>query len=181
MIIEAPTGIVTTHADRPLQEREKITMYDTSMNQDTTLMGISAPKRILQSVLTALNEGRISEAVAQFDDQFTFTDHALDLEFTDKSRLIEFFQKTRELFPDTVLEVNSTFLCGDHVIAEWKLTATQTVPYYQSGGFRIPISLRGTSIVRIENGRITHWSDYYDKNRSWRFSLAAFFTEWIEY
>lgn len=156
-------------------------MHTTDMNPDTASIGVSAPKRILQSLLDALNEGRIAEAVAQFDDQFTFTDHALDIEFTDKGRLIEFFQKSRELFPDTVVEVDSTFQCGDYVIAEWNLTATQTAPYYQSGGFRVPISLRGTSIARVENGRITHWSDYYDQNRSWRFSLAAFFTEWIEY
>jgi steroid delta-isomerase-like uncharacterized protein len=147
----------------------------------SALIGVSAPKRIVQSVLTALNEGKISEAVDQFDDHFTFNDHALDLEFTDKGRLIEFFQKSRELFPDTVVEVDSTFQCGDHAVAEWKLTATQTVPYYGCTHFRIPISLRGTSIVHTKNGRITRWSDYYDQNRSWRFSLAAVFKEWIEY
>ena len=156
-------------------------MTTTDMDTDIARVGVSAPKRILQSVLAALNEGKISKAVDQFDDHFTFTDHALDLEFTDKGRLVEFFQKTRELFPDTVVEVDSTFQCGDYVIAEWKLTATtQTVPY-GSTRFAIPISLRGTSIVRVENRRITHWSDYYDRNRSWRFSLAAFFTEWIEH
>jgi hypothetical protein len=141
----------------------------------------TGPKRMQQSVLAALDERRISEAVDQFDEHFTFTDHALDLEFTVKGRLIEFFQKSRELFPDTVVEVDSAFQCGDHAVAEWKLTATQTVPYYGSAQFRLPISVRGTSIVRIENGKITHWPDYYDKTRSWRVSLAAFFTEWIEY
>src|SRR5262249_37832620 len=156
-------------------------MHTTDMNPDTASIGVSAPKRILQSVLAALNEGKIAKAVDQFDDRFSFSDHALDLEFTDKGRLVEFFQKTRELFPDTVVEVDSTFQCGGYAIAEWKLTATtQTVPY-GSTRFAIPISLRGTSIVHIENGRITHWSDYYDQNRSWRFGLAAFFREWIEY
>src|SRR5215475_6965619 len=154
---------------------------NTNMNKVTGLIGVSAPKRVLQSVLAALKEGKISQAVDQFDDHFTFTDHALDLKFTDKGRLIEFFQKSRELFPDTVVEVDSIFQYGDYAIAEWKLTATQSVPYYGSTRLRIPISLRGTSIVRIENGRITHWSDYYDQSRSWRFSLAAFFREWIEY
>lgn len=156
-------------------------MTTTDMDTDIARVGVSAPKRILQSVLAALNEVKISKAVDQFDDHFTFTDHALDLEFTDKGRLVEFFQKSRELFPDTVVEVDSTFQCGDYVIAEWKLAATtQTVPY-GSTRFAIPIYLRGTSIVRVENRRITHWSDYYDRNRSWRFSLAAFFTEWIEH
>jgi steroid delta-isomerase-like uncharacterized protein len=155
-------------------------MRRTNMKPITALNAVSARKPILQSVLDALNEGRIAEAVAQFDDHFTFTDHALALEFTDKGRLVEFFQKSRELFPDALVEVDSTFQCGDYTIAEWKLTATQTVPYYGSMSLRVPISLQGTSIVRCQNGRITDWSEYYDESRSQRFSLAALFTEWIE-
>jgi hypothetical protein len=42
-------------------------------------------------------------------------------------------------------------------------------------------SQRGTSIVGIEDGKIIHWSDYYDGLKSRRQSLAACFTEWIEY
>jgi hypothetical protein len=44
-----------------------------------------------------------------FDGHFTFTDHALALKFTDKGRLTEFLYKSRELFPDTVVEVVSIF------------------------------------------------------------------------
>jgi len=80
-------------------------------------------------MLTALSEGKIVEVVEQFDDRFTFTDHALAIEFTDKERLTEFLHKSRELFPDTALEVISIFQSGDYAIAEWELTATQTVPY----------------------------------------------------
>lgn len=43
-------------------------------------------------------ESAISEVADQFDDHFTFIDHALDIEFTDKNRLIELFHKSRELF-----------------------------------------------------------------------------------
>ena len=153
---------------------------NTSIKTNTALTEISTPLDILQSILTALSNGRISEAVDDFDDHFTFNDQALGLEFADKGRLSEFFRKSRELFPDTVLEVISTFECGDHVIAEWKITATKTVPY-GSLQLRLPISFPGVSIVRIKNGRITHWSDYYDQNTSRRISLAAFFTEWTEY
>jgi len=137
-----------------------------NVNPTTALIRLSAPTRILQSVLVALNAGNISEAVDQFDDDFTFTDHALDLEFTTKERLIEFFQKSRELFPDTVVKVDSILQCGDHAVAEWKLTATQTVPGSGPTHFRFPISLRGTSIVRTENGRITFWSTQTDRGGS---------------
>src|SRR5258707_514578 len=154
-------------------------MMSTSLSPNTASTGISTPQRTLQSALSALCEGRISEVLDQFDDHFTFTDHALGLEFTDKGRMIEFFQKSRELFPDTVIEVGSMFECGDYAIAEWKLSATQTVPY-GSTSYRLRILLPGSTIVQIKNGRVTHWSDYYDYITSRRTSLAAFFTEWIE-
>jgi ketosteroid isomerase-like protein len=152
---------------------------NTSIKTNTAVTVVSNPKYILQSVLTALSHGKISEAVDQFDDDFTFNDQALGLEFTDKGRLSEFFQKSRELFPDTVVEVISTFESGDHVIAEWKLTATQRVSYWIQ--LQVPISLLGVSIAEIENGRITHWSDYYDEKTSGRVTLASLFTDWIEH
>jgi len=140
----------------------------------------NAPGRILKLALVALTNGGTSEAVEQFADSFTFKDHALTLEFTDKLRLGEFFEKSRELFPDTALEIVSLLEDGDHAIAQWKLSATQTVPY-GSISRRFPISLFGATIARVENGKIVEWSDYYDQISSRRMSLGAFFTEWIEY
>jgi hypothetical protein len=141
---------------------------------------VKAPQWILRSVLAALSEGRISDAVAQFSDHFKFNDRGVALEFTDKSRLTEFFEKARELFPDTTLEIVSLFESDEHAIAEWKLAATQTLPY-GSISYRLPISLHGSTIVDVENGRIVQWSDYYDENTARRSSLAAFFTDWVEY
>jgi AraC-like DNA-binding protein len=46
-------------------------------------------------MLTALSDGKIVEVVEQFDDRFTFTDHALAIEFTDKERFTEFLRKMR--------------------------------------------------------------------------------------
>src|SRR5215467_1455346 len=153
---------------------------NTAIETYTPSTGASATLRILQSALTALSDGRISEVVDAFDDRFTFNDQALELQFTDKERLNEFFRKGRELFQDTVLEVLSTFEYGDHVIAEWKITASQTMPL-GSMQLRLPISFQGASIVHIENEKITSWSDYYDQNTSRRFRLGVFFEEWIEY
>jgi steroid delta-isomerase-like uncharacterized protein len=147
---------------------------------DGSLSGAVTPVDILQTVLAAVNERNISRAVDQFADDFAFNDYALNLEFTDKGRLMEFFQKWHELFSDTVVELVSTFECGDHAIAEWKLTAT-LIEQFGSRSFRFPIVLRGSTIVQIENGRIAHWSDYYDQLTSRRGPLKAFFEECIEY
>jgi ketosteroid isomerase-like protein len=146
------------------------------------LRTIAAPQQILQSALAALDQGGFSEVVNHFDQDgcFRFSDHALALEFMDKARLTELFEKSRELFPDTNLEIISLFEDGEHAIAEWKSTATQTVPC-GSISYRFPISLLGTTIVHVEKGKIVRWSDYYDQSSSRRMSLAAFFTDWIDY
>src|SRR5215470_13983336 len=115
---------------------------NSSIKPDIALTGRGVPQDILQSVFTSVSNGMISEALDQFDEDFTFIDHALGLEFTDKGRLSEFFQKSRDLFPDTAVEVISAFESGDHVIAEWKLSATQTVTHWV-GQLQVPISLPG--------------------------------------
>ena len=139
----------------------------------------NTPRAILRSTLTALSEGRISDAVAQFDDCFKFNDHALALEFTDKSHLTEFFQKAPELFPDTALEVGSLIESGDRAIAEWKLAATQTLRY-GSISKRIRIHSHGSTIARVTNAGIVQWADYYDHVSS-QLLLGAWFTEWTQY
>ena len=85
---------------------------------------VSTPRSLLRAVLAALSQGTISEAVVSFGDHFTFNDRALGLEFTDRDPLTEFFKHSRKLFPDTALEVVSSYESGDTAFAEWKLTAT---------------------------------------------------------
>src|SRR4029077_13962417 len=134
---------------------------------------------ILQIALAAWRQGNFVEVVDQFDEQFTFTDHALGLEFKDKKRLIEFFAKIGERFPDSERSDNTIFSSGDRVISEWTLTATQTEPFL-GGRLKVTICVRGISVVQIKNGKISQWSDYYDQLKSRRYGVAALFTEWIE-
>jgi len=140
----------------------------------------TTPDRILQTALAAWRQGNFVAAANQFNDQFTFTDHALGLEFKDKGRLTEFLAKTRELFPDTERKANTIFSSGDRVISEWTLTATQAEPFLDGRLRKVPICLQGVSVVQIENGKIKRWSDYYDQVKSRRYGIAALFTEWIE-
>jgi len=78
----------------------------------------NTPQQILLAALETLSRGRFSEVVKYFDACFKFNDHACSLEFTDKLSLTEFFQKSRERFPDTTLEIVSVFEDGDHAITE---------------------------------------------------------------
>jgi steroid delta-isomerase-like uncharacterized protein len=136
--------------------------------------------RILQTALAAWRQRNFVEVVDQFNDQFTFTDHALGLEFKDQERLIEFLAKIGERFPDSERRDNSIFSNGDRVISEWTLTATQAEPFLGGRLRKVPICVQGISVVQIKNGKISQWSDYYDQLKSRRYGVAALFTEWIE-
>src|SRR5580704_1107263 len=107
---------------------------------------------VLQAALAAWRQGDFVAAANQFNDQFTFTDHALGLKFKDKGRLTEFWAKTRELFPDSERKTNTIFSSGDRVISEWTLTATKTEPYL-GVPLKVPICLEGISVVQIKNGK----------------------------
>jgi hypothetical protein len=110
-------------------ESLKGTWQEKDSGDDNKSRNVNSPQLILQSALVALSGGRFSEVLTCFGNRFRYNDHAPALEFTDKPRSTEFFEKSRELFPDTTLEIVSLFEDRDHAIAEWKLAATQTVPY----------------------------------------------------
>jgi steroid delta-isomerase-like uncharacterized protein len=155
------------------------------MNTDSTVLEnasteTTTPSRILQTALAALRQGNFVDFADQFNDQFTFIGHALEFEFRDKGRLTEFLAKIRELFPDSERKTSSIFSSGDRVISEWTLTATMTEPFLGGTLRKVPILVRGISVVQIKNGKINHWADYYDQLKSLRYSVATWFTEWIE-
>ncbi|HEY6349885.1 MAG TPA: nuclear transport factor 2 family protein [Candidatus Angelobacter sp.] len=141
----------------------------------------AASDRLALAVISHLNEGNIEDAVAIFADQFSFKDYGVRLEFNTKDRLAEFFRKARELYPDSFLQTEGTFVSGSNALTEWTLQATLIEPAFGNCKWKVPLSLRGASVVRTENGRITSWSDYYDGLISRRTALASYFTEWVEY
>jgi hypothetical protein len=53
-------------------------------------------------------------------------------------------------------------------------------PFYSGLSRKVPISFQGASIVRIDNGKITDWSEYYDGLASRRTALASYFIEWVD-
>jgi len=140
-----------------------------------------SPEKVVSAVLKQLNDGQAEAAAASFAIGFHYKDHGIGLEFSDKLRLTQFFQKTRELYPDYTLQTDQVFMSGDRVITQWALHFTLTEPFF--GGLKrtIPISIAGVSVASIKDGMITDWADYYDGLTSRRTALAAHFTEWIEY
>jgi len=152
------------------------------MRTETTeiFAGITPSEEVVLTAVTNLNSRRINEAIANFAEEFRFKDHGIDLDFNDKERLAEFFQKTREFYPDSFIQTDTILISGDRVAVEWTVRATLIELSFGGLSRTVPISLQGVSIVRTDNGKITDWADYYDGLTSRRTRLAAYFTEWIE-
>lgn len=152
------------------------------MNNQTAVepMATSSPKQVIRNVLEGRANGQINDATADFAEAFQYKDYGIGLEFHDKNRLAEFFQTTREFYPDTSLHIDAISVSGDRVIGEWTLQTSLAEPFYGGLTWKVPISLHGASIVRTENGKVTHWTDYYDGLTSRRTALAAHFEEWTE-
>lgn len=68
--------------------------------------------------LSHLRNGNIEDALAEFAEEFCFTDRALGLEFTDRERLRKFLLKERELYSGSSFHVKKSVVTEDHVIAE---------------------------------------------------------------
>ena len=141
----------------------------------------TSPEKVVSEVLKHLNQEQIEDAAGCFAADVRYQDHGIGLEFKDKERLTEFFRKTRELYPDYFLKADQTFVSGDHVITQWTLQVTITEPFYGGLSRNLPLSLPGVSIVRIDDGKIADWADYYDGLTSRRTVLATHFKEWGDY
>ncbi len=137
-------------------------------------------REVIMTVLTHLKKGEINEAIACFAQRFQFNDWGIGLEFSNRERLAEFFQKARELYPDSSLQIDRILVSGDYVITQWILNTVVREPFYGGLSRELPISVHGVSIVGIEDGKIKDWSDYYDGLKSRRTALAAHFEEWVE-
>ena len=139
-------------------------------------IGVASKIQVL-TVLTGLNSGNIDDVIGHFADEFRFNDYGSGLQFHQKDRLAEFFQKARKLYPDSFVNVMTVIGNDDNVFAEWILQATITEPLYGGLTRKIPISVHGASIIRTANGKITDWSDYYDGPSARRADLASHFAE----
>jgi steroid delta-isomerase-like uncharacterized protein len=136
--------------------------------------------RVWQRVLGAWAAADIDEVVKQFADEFTFIDHALGLEFKEKDRLREFLARIREFIPESERRDQTILGSEDRIVSQWTFTAVQNEPFLNGRFRKVKISAQGVSVLRIVNGRIVEWSEYYDQVNSRRYPLVGWFTDWCE-
>jgi hypothetical protein len=144
---------------------------------ESAILTAANKKRVL-SALKHLRDGNFEDAVGEFAERFCFNDRALGLEFVDKEQLREFFQRERELYPDSSFQTRKVIATEKYVITEWLVEYAIKEPFCGEVMRDVPISVQGVSIVRTEEDGITEWSDYYDGLVSRPPALTAHFTDW---
>lgn len=133
-----------------------------------------------QTVLNAWAASDIDEVVNQFADEFRFTDHALGLEFKEKDRMHKFLVKSRDFFSDSERKDHTLLSDEETIVSEWQLTGTQDEPFLTGRFLKIRIRSQGVSVVRVKDGRIVEWSEYYDQIKCRRQRLGSWFADWPE-
>jgi SnoaL-like domain len=136
-------------------------------------------EQTVQAALIALAHGDFAGVVGHFDEQFTFIDHAIELEFKEKPQLIEFLTLSRKLLPDSKRADNIICSSGNMVVSEWVLTGTKREHYF-GRMVHVPFRAVGVSIVEVDNHKVSRWSEYYDQTLSRRYGVAAYLKEWTE-
>ena len=97
---------------------------------------ILSPERIASAVLKELNDRKPEDAAALFAAGFRYKDHGIGLEFSHKERLAEFFQKTRELYPDYSLRsCNHAMDASGHTHRALFRRTHQKYSYFDRGCF----------------------------------------------
>jgi steroid delta-isomerase-like uncharacterized protein len=64
--------------------------------------------------------------------------------------------------PDYQWRIIASFADGPNVTAEWTWTATYSGPSPIGPVTNRRVSGRGAAVARVDNGKITHFTDYYD-------------------
>ncbi len=139
------------------------------------------PAAIVYSFLQSIRDGQTSGAVELFADAFTFYDYGLQLCFTDKQRLANFFDKRVQQCPDWLFTVDTQFSEGGNVSLFWTMNASVSELAFGGRVRVIPVKVQGASFIRIQGEKIIEWADYYDGLTSRRQALAEYFRDWIEY
>lgn len=96
-----------------------------------------------------------------FTPDATYEDVALGAVNQGRDNLIKFFHATNGAFPDFTVTLHSGVADDARGAAEWTMSGTHVGDFPGLPGSGKPFSVRGTSIMRFENGKIAYNGDYW--------------------
>jgi len=74
---------------------------------------------------------------------------------------LEFLERIRGAFPDIRVKVEDAFGAGDRVAVRWSATMTHRGDHLGVPASHNPVTITGTTSVRVESGKIVHaWNNW---------------------
>ncbi len=107
--------------------------------------------------------GDPSQITATYANDAVFEEVPLGVTTHGQDELSSYLQGLKSAFPDFSLVVTDGFIAGNQAAAEWVVTGTYTgqFPGLPPGAGQ-HFSLRGASILKLENGKIRDDREYWD-------------------
>jgi steroid delta-isomerase-like uncharacterized protein len=115
-----------------------------------------------QAWATTWSSHDMDQVLPLYTDDCTYEDVTLGAVNHGKEELRSFGQFFFSGFPDVTFEMTSGFVAGNWAGGEWIMKGTHTgdLPGLPAAGKRV--SVRGSSIIELEDGKIRRCSDYWD-------------------
>jgi steroid delta-isomerase-like uncharacterized protein len=125
-------------------------------------MAISAAERLLEEWAAAWSAHAPERVVALFTNDCVYEDVTMGVVNRGKSELTTFAEGIFDAFPDFAIELASHFAAGACAGMEWTMSGTHRgdLPGLPATGKRF--TLRGATILELQEDKIKRCSDYWD-------------------
>lgn len=124
--------------------------------------GGTDPKDLVRQVFLTWSDHDVSRLDTLFGDEGVYEDVPPKIVYRGKDEIKKFMSAIWSWAPDITFTPTSIDQLGDTVVAEWTMQGTQTGPIGGIPASGNSFSVRGVSVVKVDQGRILRHSDYYD-------------------
>jgi steroid delta-isomerase-like uncharacterized protein len=118
---------------------------------------------LLAEWTSVFNAGDVDRLLALYTDDAVWEEIAIGLAAEGPDQIRAHLDRLFAATPDIAYEVTSAFVAGDRAVLEWVVTGTY------SGDFPglppaagQPFSFRGASVFTLADGKIRHYTEYWD-------------------
>lgn len=106
--------------------------------------------------------GDTGAMMADYAEHAVVEDPLFTTPFVGKEAIAARYASEVASVPDRALRVLNRVVSGDQLIVEWEATGTHMYDFLGFGGTGRGYTLRGTTVVTRENGKIVREAHYYD-------------------
>jgi steroid delta-isomerase-like uncharacterized protein len=123
----------------------------------------AAPPSSLTAWAAAWASGDPAQIAATYSSDAVFEEVPIGVTTHGQSELTTYLQGLKSAFPDFSLVVTDSFVTGNRAAAEWVVTGTYAGQFPGlPPGTGQHFSLRGASILELENGKVRRDREYWD-------------------